>query len=139
MSTQTFARVLGILFLLIGAAGFVPGLVTGHSHEDVTLDAGQGFLLGVFAVNYVHNAVHLLFGAWGLLASRSMGAAAIYGKVVAVTYGLLTIFGLIPAAKLWTLFGLAPVFGHDVWLHALIAAAATFYGFAPHERIRAED
>ena len=37
MSTQMFARILGIVFLLIGAAGFVPGFLTDHSHADVTL------------------------------------------------------------------------------------------------------
>jgi len=139
MSTQTFARVWGILFLIIGAIGFVPGLLVEHRHADVTLDMGLGFLLGLFAVNVAHNAVHLLFGVWGLVASRSMAASATYGKVVAVAYGLFTILGLIPAAKLWTVFGLVPLYGHDVWLHALLAAVATYYGFAPHERITLND
>ena len=135
MSTQTFARIFGIVFLMIGAAGFVPGLTTPHSHPDMTFDAGLGLELGLFPVNYAHNAVHVLFGVWGLLAARSMGAASMYGKVVGVSYGLLTILGLIPAAKLWTLFGFVPLYGHDVWLHALLAAVATYYGFAPHEKV----
>jgi len=139
MSTQTFARLWGIIFIVIGIAGFVPGLTTEHSHPDVTLDAGLGLELGLFPVNYAHNAVHLLFGVWGLIAARSMAAASTYGKVVGVTYGLFTILGLIPAAKLWTTFGLVPLYGHDVWLHAILAAVATYYGFAPHERVTIED
>ena len=139
MSTQLFARVLGIVFLIIGALGFVPGLLTESHHADVTLDTGLGFLLGMFAVNIAHNAVHLLFGVWGLAASRSMNAAALYGKVVGVSYGLFAILGLIPAAKLWTVFGLVPLYGHDVWLHALIAALATYYGFAPLDHETLED
>jgi hypothetical protein len=139
MSTQTFARVFGIVFLIIGAAGFVPGLLTEHSHADITFDAGLGFLFGVFAVNAAHNAVHLLFGVWGLVASRSMSASAAYGKVVGVSYALLTILGLIPAAKLWTLFGFVPLYGHDIWLHALLAAVATYYGFVPHKRVTVEE
>lgn len=139
MSTQMFARILGVVFLIIGIAGFVPGLTAEHYHPDVTFDAGLGLELGLFPVNYAHNAVHLLFGVWGLLAARSLSAAALYGKVVGVSYGLLTILGLIPAAKLWTVFGLVPIYGHDVWLHALIAAVATYYGFAPHEREAIED
>ena len=71
-------------------------------------------------------------------AARSMVAAATYGKVVGVGYGLLTILGLIPAAKLWTLFGFVPLYGHDVWLHALLAAVATYYGFAPREKVTVE-
>ena len=46
---------------------------------------------------------------------------------------------MIPAAKLWTLFGLAPLYGHDVWLHALIAAVATYYGFAPADHATLEE
>ena len=139
MSTQTFARIWGIIFIIIGIAGFVPGLTTEHSHPDVTLDAGLGLELGLFPVNVAHNAVHLLFGVWGLVAARSMSAASTYGKVVGVTYGLFAILGLIPTAKLWTTFGLVPLYGHDVWLHALLAAVATYYGFAPHERVTIED
>ena len=139
MSTQTFARIWGILFLIVGAAGFVPGLTSEHYHPDVTLDAGLGLELGLFPVNVLHNVVHLLFGVWGLLAARSMSAASTYGKVVAVSYGLLAIFGLIPAAKLWTTFGLIPLYGHDVWLHALLAAPAVYYGFAPHDRVTIEE
>jgi hypothetical protein len=129
MSTQTFARIWGILFLAVGAAGFVPGLTTEHTHPDVTLDAGLGLELGLFPVNVAHNAVHLLFGVWGLLASRSLGGSVTYGKIVAVAYGLLTVLGLISASKLWTLFGLVPLYGHDVWLHAVLAAGAAYFGF----------
>jgi hypothetical protein len=35
---------------------------------------------------------------------------------VAVVYGILTVMGLIPALD--TTFGLIPLYGHDVWLHA---------------------
>ena len=37
-------------------------------------------------------------------------------------YGLFTVMGLIPGLN--TTFGLVPLYGHDVWLHALTAAAA---------------
>ena len=130
MTTQTFARLFGIVFLLVGAAGFIPGVTDmNHTHPDVTLDAGLGLELGLFPVNYLHNAVHLLFGVWGLLAARSAGAAANYGKIVAASYALLAVLGLIPAAKLWTTFGLIPLYGNDVWLHALLAAVAAYFGF----------
>ena len=43
-------------------------------------------------------------------------------------------FGLIPGLN--TMFGLMPIHGNDVWLHALIAIAAAYFGFAP---VRATD
>ena len=36
---------------------------------------------------------------------------------------------LIPAAELWTKFGLIPLYGNDVWLHILLAAVAGYFGF----------
>jgi hypothetical protein len=35
--------------------------------------------------------------------------------------------GLIPALS--TMFGLMPIFGHTVWLHAATAAAAAYFGY----------
>lgn len=135
MSTQTFARIWGILFLVIGAAGFVPGLTVPHSHPDVTLEAGLGLVLGLFPVNYVDNLIYLAFGAWGLVASRRFGAASMYGKTVAIVFSLFAILGLIPAVRLWTLFGTVPLYGQDIWLHALLAAVAAYYGFEPREQV----
>jgi hypothetical protein len=46
---------------------------------------------------------------------------------MAVLYGGLAVMGLIPGLN--TLFGLVPLFGHDVWLHAGTAAIAAYFGF----------
>jgi hypothetical protein len=126
---RRFALVFGIVFLLAGIAGFIPGITQPHSHPDVMVTAGLGAVLGLFAVNILHNAAHLLFGVWGLVASRSDGAASLYGKVVAISYALLTVMGLISTANLHTAFGFVPLYGHDVWLHALLAAGAAYFGF----------
>lgn len=135
MSLRTFARIFGIVFLIIGAGGFVPGLTDmSHTHPDVTMDAGLGLELGLFPVNVLHNIVHIAFGVWGLMAARSLGAARTYAKVVAVGYALLAVMGLVEAGNLWTTFGLIPLYGNDVWLHALLAAVAAYFGFVHRER-----
>lgn len=134
MSVRTFALIFGIVFLAVGAAGFIPGLTQPHTHPDVTVDAGLGLLLGLFPVNILHNIAHLLFGVWGLLASRSVGAARTYGKGTAIIYGVFVVMGLIEAANLWTTFGLVPLYGNDVWLHALLAAVAAYFGFFHRDR-----
>lgn len=127
MRTQTFARIYGIAFLLVGAGGFIPGLTQPHDHPGLTVEAASGLELGLFPVNVLHNLVHLLFGVWGLIAARSFDAARLYARVVAVAYGLLTLMGLIPATN--TTFGLVPIYGHDVWLHAVLAGIAAYFGF----------
>jgi Domain of unknown function (DUF4383) len=37
--------------------------------------------------------------------------------------------GLITAGKLHTTFGLIPLYGHDVWLHVVLAAVGAYFGF----------
>lgn len=129
MNSRTFARAFGIVFLLIGIAGFIPGITVPHSHPDVTVDAFLGLELGLFPVNVLHNLVHIAFGVWGFAAGGSVAASRIYFRSVAVIYAVLAIMGLITAGNLHTAFGLIPLYGNDTWLHALIAASAAYFGF----------
>lgn len=99
----------------------------------MSLTTGLGLVMGLFPINVLHNLVHLLFGGWGLVASRSSGAAVVYAKVSAVVYALLTVMGFIPAANLHTTFGVVPLYGNDIWLHALLALAAAYFGFIHNE------
>ena len=62
-----------------------------------------------------------------LLAYRSYGGARTYFRAVAIIYGLLTVLGLLPATN--TTFGLVPIYGNDVWLHALLALVAAYFGW----------
>lgn len=128
MRIQTFARIFGIIFLVVGIGGFIPGVTQPHVHPGLAVEAGSGMELGLFPVNVLHNLVHILFGAWGLFAVRTLDASRLYARVVAIAYAVLTILGLIPATN--TTFGLVPIYGHDVWLHALLAGIAAYFGFA---------
>ncbi len=128
MSTRTFALIFGIVFLAVGIAGFIPGLLHPVDHPDVTVNAFEGDLLGLFPVNLLHNVVHLLFGIWGLLAYKSLGGSVTYARGVAIIYAVLMVMGFIPALE--TMFGLVPLFGNNIWLHALLAIVAAYFGWA---------
>ncbi|HET9023457.1 MAG TPA: DUF4383 domain-containing protein, partial [Burkholderiaceae bacterium] len=78
MNTNRTALVYGIVFLIVGVAGFIPGITAPHSHPEVTAQTGLGLLFGLFPVNLLHNVVHLLFGIWGVFAARSLGGARAY-------------------------------------------------------------
>ncbi|WP_142848203.1 DUF4383 domain-containing protein [Telmatospirillum sp. J64-1] len=134
MATRYFALILGIVFLVVGIAGFIPALVTPPAPGDppLALAAGHGRLFGLFPVNWVHNLIHLAFGIAGIACYRSLGAARNYSRITGIVYAALIIFGFIPV--LHTTFGLAPLHGHDIWLHALIAAPALYFGFFHTER-----
>ncbi len=127
MSIRTFALAFGIVFLLAGLSGFVPGLSPGHTHPDMVVTSGSRLAVGLFPVNVLHDLVHLAFGVWGLLAARSAFGALAYARSVAIVYALLTVLGLIPLTD--TTFGLVPLYGNDIWLHAGLAIVAAYFGF----------
>jgi hypothetical protein len=127
MSTRTFAMIFGIVFLLIGVAGFIPGVVQPLHAGHPQVNPEGGLLMGLFPVNLLHNAAHILFGVWGLAASRSLSGSVTYARGVAIGYGALTIAGLIP--NLNTMFGLIPLYGNDIWLHALLALVGAYFGW----------
>lgn len=131
MMTRRFALVVGIIYLVIGIAGFIPGLVQRQDYPDLAVDAGSGALLGLFPVNVVHHLVHLLVGVLGIAAYRAFDTARLYARGLAIVYGVLAVMGLISAANLHTMFGLTPLFSHDVWLHAGTAVIAAYFGWGP--------
>lgn len=129
---RTFALILGIIYIVAGVSGFVPAL-TPHSHDlpPLAVETSYGRALGLFPVNILHNLVHIAIGLWGVLGSRSLGGARLFARGLAIFYGLLAILGLIPATN--TMFGLIPIFGHDVWLHAGTALVAAYFSFVARD------
>lgn len=123
--TQKAAMVFGVAFLLVGILGLlVPGGTGMESHPDQAPK-----LLGLFPVNLLHNLVHLAFGAAGIAASRSYGGARTYHRAGAVIYLVLVILAFVDA----TTFGLVPIGGNDIWLHAILALLLGYFGFIHRE------
>lgn len=129
MSTRSFARFAGFLYLAVGILGFLPGLTQAPPVDapHLVVETGYGYLLGLFPINILHNLVHLAIGGWGLIAAKSFTAARLFARGLAVLYGGLTVIGLLPG---WdTVYGFIPLFGHDVWLHGVTALVAFYFGF----------
>ena len=128
MTTRNFAMVAGVVYIIVGVLGFVPPLLTSPADAPpLAVNQGYGYLFGLFPVNILHSLVHLGVGVWGVLAARTLAAARTYAASLAIIFGVLTVMGLVP--RLNTVFGLIPLFGHDVWLHAVTAIAAAYFGF----------
>ncbi|WP_217426489.1 FAD-dependent oxidoreductase [Candidatus Methylobacter favarea] len=127
------ALIFGVMYIIAGLAGFIPALVQAPDPTPtLNVNMGYGKLLGLFPVNVLHNLVHLVIGIWGIIAWRSSVSAAVqFARSVAIFYGLLAILGLIPATD--TTFGLIPIYGHDIWLHAVSAAILAYFGFKAPE------
>jgi hypothetical protein len=129
MKTTTFALVMGIAYLAAGILGLVPAALQSPPADapPTNLTFLYGYLLGLFPVNIAHSAVHMAIGAWGLAAARDTATAQMYSRSLAIIYGLLAVMGLIPGLN--TFFGMLPIHGHDVWLHAGTAALAAYFGW----------
>lgn len=108
---QKLAGVFGVIFILVAVLGFISpgGLV-------MTMDPTTGMVLGIFPVNLLHNIVHLAFGVWGLVASRSWSGSKSFFSVAGVIYIVLTLLGFLSP----TGFGLVPLGGANIWLHVVL-------------------
>jgi hypothetical protein len=129
MSTATFAWIFGIAYLGAGLLGLIPAALMPPPADapPTTFAVLYGYLLGLFPVNILHSAVHIAIGAWGLMAWRGMASPHVFARSLAIFYGVLAVMGLIPGMN--TLFGMLPMHGHDVWLHAGTAVVAAYFGW----------
>lgn len=114
-TVQRVAQIFGWVFLLVGIIGL---------YYARTMD--MGLLLGVFPVNLLHNVVHILFGVWGIMAARSFAGAKTYAQIGGVIYLLLAVLGFFMPS----LFGLVPIGGNDIWLHAVLGLVLAGAGFS---------
>jgi len=112
---QRIAQIYGVVFTLAGVVGF---LTTEFSLQ-------MSMLLGLFPVNLVHNAVHLLFGVWGLRSARTVSGAVGYCRGAGLVYVVLAVLGIVAAN---VLVPIVPIHGNDVWLHALLGFSLIGFG-----------
>ncbi|HLQ13131.1 MAG TPA: DUF4383 domain-containing protein [Steroidobacteraceae bacterium] len=114
---KTAAILFGVVFLVVGVLGFVPGITTDQ------------MLLGIFHVNGAHNVVHVLSGAIALWTGRTSAAyARVYFRVFGVVYALVALLGFYVGNGM--LLGLISNNVPDTWLHVAIAVVALTLGFA---------
>jgi len=127
---QIAAAVFGTVFLIVGVAGFVPGITQHLDHIDWAGHHSGAELLGVFRVSVLHNAVHLLFGIVGLAASRSTRPSRSFLLVGGVVYAVLFVYGL--AIDKGSDADFVPLNRADDWLHLGLAAAMVLASLLPN-------
>jgi hypothetical protein len=119
---KKLVTILGVVFLLIGVLGFIPGITT------------DGHLLGIFGVDAVHNVVHLLSGILALVfANRGELSAKAFAKVFGIVYGLVALLGLIAPG---TLNMIMHVNGADNALHVFLAVVFLAIGYSGRSESR---
>jgi hypothetical protein len=114
---QQAARLVGIVFLLVGIAGFIPGITTNlYDGLEFAGDDGNAELLGIFSVSILHNIVHALFGVGIFLAATPEGARTFLLGAGAI-YLVLFLLGILGGAD-WI-----PSNDADDWLHLVLGVA----------------
>jgi len=133
MKTATFTLIFGIAYLVAGLLGLVPAALRPPPPDAPATHFTMmyGYLLGAFPVNVLLSAVHLAIGALGIAAWRGMTDPLVYARSCALFLGALAVMGLIPGMS--TLFGVLPLYGHNVWLHAASAGIAAYFGWRATE------
>lgn len=131
MNQKNFALICGIVMLIIGVISFYPNFSS--SPEDlpqIDIEASYGLFLNRIPMNVFDKIVFILLGIAGIAVSgkvRTISPAIKFARSVFWIMSALTIFGLFRQTE--TLFGYWPLFGGGVWMHAIFALVAAYFGY----------
>ncbi|ONI79990.1 hypothetical protein ALI144C_25095 [Actinosynnema sp. ALI-1.44] len=125
---QKAALVVGIVFLLVGVAGFIPGLTTNYDMLTFAGHHSGALLLDVFNVSILHNLVHLAFGVAGVAMARTATGARAFLIGGGVVYLILWLYGLV--INMDSDANFVPVNDADNWLHLGLAIGMLALGAA---------
>jgi hypothetical protein len=120
---QSLAALVGVVLVLVGVLGFIPGITTHYKDLEFAGDGSGAKLLGIFQVSVLLNIVHLLFGIAGLGLARTWEGARLFLIGGGVVYLALWILGIVGGAD-WV-----PTNSADNWLHFVLGVGMVALGF----------
>ena len=129
---QTAALAVGVVFIIVGVAGFIPG-ITRDAPGDFMGENSPASLLHVFQTGILHDLVHLLFGVAGVVMARKWDTAKTYLIGGGAVYLLLWLIGMFSAMD-WL-----PADVTDHWLHFVLGLGMIALGFVLSRSLRIDD
>jgi hypothetical protein len=90
---QSVALLVGLVFLLVGILGFIPGITSNYDDLKFAGHDSDAQLLGIFDTSILHNIVHLLLGVAGLALAKTFEGARTYLIGGGVIYLALFVYG----------------------------------------------
>lgn len=94
-TVQKAALAVGVVFLLVGVLGFIPGITSNYGSMSFASHHSMAKLLGLFQVSILHNIVHLLYGVAGMALARTVAGSRNYLVGGGIIYLVLFLYGLI--------------------------------------------
>lgn len=134
---QIVALIYGIVFLLVGIAGFIPGLTQNLGDLQFAGHEGHAMLLGIFHVSILHNIVHLLFGVAGVALARTSASARHFLLWGGIIYLGLWVYGLI--IDFDSAANFVPLSDANNWLHLGLGVTMVALSFLPRGTRDARD
>jgi hypothetical protein len=131
---RKLAAAAGVVFLLVGIAGFIPGLTTNFDEMEFAGHESGAELFGLFQVSVLHNLVHLAFGVVGLLLATRAAAARSFLIGGGVVYLALWLYGVVVDETGDANF--VPLNDADDWLHLGLGVGMLALGLATLPRDR---
>jgi hypothetical protein len=126
-SVQKGAALVGIVFLLVGVAGFIPGITTNYGQLMLAGRASEAQLMGYFQVSILHNLVHLLFGVAGLVLARTPLRARNFLLYGGAAYLVLFFYGVLVEYRSAANF--VPFDDADNFLHVMLGIGMATLSF----------
>lgn len=123
---QIAALLVGVVFVIVGIAGFIPGITTHVGDMKFAGHESPSELLGLFQVSILHNIVHLAIGVIGLVAAATWEGARLYLVGGGAIYLALAIYGWIVERTSDANF--VPMNNADNVLHVLLGAGMILFG-----------
>jgi hypothetical protein len=123
---QIAALLVGAVFVIVGIAGFIPGITTNVGDMKFAGHESPSELLGLFQVSILHNIVHLAIGIIGLVAAATWEGARLYLVGGGAIYLALAIYGWIVERTSDANF--VPMNNADNVLHVLLGAGMILLG-----------
>jgi hypothetical protein len=115
---QRFAGLFGAVYLVVALAGFA---LTGFSD----FAGHHSHTLLIFAVNPLHNTIHLVLAIAWLAAAPRHSTARVANVAIGVVLGLVTVVGFFEGLGMLGMAGLADP---DNFLHLATATLALYFG-----------
>lgn len=113
---RTLSAIFGVVLLAFGILGFMPEYTP------------NGYLLGIFHVNTVHNLIHITSGIIALLCAwQGFVASRYFFRIFGVIYAIVAVLGFFYKDE--HIFGIIANNIADAWLHTAIAVVSLIIGF----------